>query len=296
MSADPIGAVTRELLVRQLDAWTPAALHRARRATFVPAGADEATVRAALGVFAEFADLLRGRQLAVVLLDPDAPRLATRLGAAQVGVYGVPGTAESLPVALKAASSAGAPVLAYVDARRGPAPTPTALAAVTVGRPGEVLLVLGAAAREEFDPRHALAEAGYPLVADVELVADSEIALVVFATRSGKSLDAFKNAMWAVDEYAGVRYRDPRDPDGHLLDVSLNPHPGPLRRELLARLAAVGPSTVTELRQFTATDTVYRPSDTTRVLTALLETGVITRDPEHGRLGGDVLIRPAPER
>ncbi|MEV1289541.1 hypothetical protein [Micromonospora sp. NPDC049679] len=293
MSADPIGAVTRELLVRQLDTWIPAALHRARRATLVTAGADVPTVEAALRVFAEFADLLRGRQLAVVLLGPQAGELATRVagGQPQVAVHGMPGDAESLPVALKAASAAGAPTLVHVDARHGAAPSAKALAAVTAGRPGEMLLVLGAEARVGLDHRRALREAGFALVADVELVADGGAALVAFATSSGKSLDAFKDAMWAVDEYAGVRYRDPHDPDGHLLDISLEPHPGPLRRELLARLAA-GPGTVTELRQFTATETVYRPTDTNRVLAALLTAGAVTREPEHGRLGGDVVIRP----
>ncbi|MFP5369455.1 MAG: hypothetical protein ACLGI3_01710, partial [Actinomycetes bacterium] len=106
----------------------------------------------------------------------------------------------------------------------------------------------------------------------------------------GKGLEAFKNALWAVDEYAGVRYRDPRDPEGHLLDISLSPHPGPLRRELLAHLRSAGARTVTELRQFTLTQTVYRASDTVRVLNALLSAGTVTRTPDRGRLGGDVVI------
>ena len=96
--------------------------------------------------------------------------------------------------------------------------------------------------------------------------------------------------MWAVDEYAGVRYRDPGDPDGHLLDISLKPHPGPLRRELLAHLAATGGRTVTELRRFTLTDTVYRSADTTAAITSLLTAGAVTRAPEAGRLAGDVVV------
>jgi hypothetical protein len=116
--------------------------------------------------------------------------------------------------------------------------------------------------------------------------------LVTFGTTLGKSLEAFKNALWAVDEYAGVRYRDPRDPEGHLLDISLSPHPGPLRRELLAHLAAEGECSVTELRRFTLTNTVYRAADTVRVLNALLAAGAVSRSPERGRLGGDVLISP----
>src|SRR5258708_4643109 len=84
----------------------------------------------------------------------------------------------------------------------------------------------------------------------VVLVAGTQSRLLAFATSSAKSLEAFKNCLWAVDEYAGVRYRDPGDPEGHLMDISLRPDPGPLRRELLAHLDAAGGCRVTELRHF----------------------------------------------
>ncbi len=77
------------------------------------------------------------------------------------------------------------------------------------------------------------------------------------------------------------------------MDISLAPNPAPLRRELLAHLAAVGERSVTQLRHFTLTDTVYRAGDTNRALTALLTAGAVTRHPEQGRLAGDVLITPA---
>jgi hypothetical protein len=114
--------------------------------------------------------------------------------------------------------------------------------------------------------------------------------VVAFATTSAKSLESFKDALWAVDEFAGVRLRDPADPERHLIDISLRPHPGPLRRELLAHLAEVGSATVTELRTFALTETVYRAADATRVLHQLCDAGVVSRRPEHGRLGGDVEI------
>lgn len=283
-----ISGVTRELLVRYLDAWAPAALHGARGATFAhgwtgPADADAA--EAALRVFAEFADRLRGRRLAVVLVGPSAGEVAGRLDAVQaelgtppeLSVHPVDGELDDrLPMALKAAGAGGAPLLAYLmDA--GPA----AIAAAGAGKPAEVLLVSGTADRP--DPP-------FPLTAQVELVDGANVRLVTFATSMGKSLESFKNALWAVDEYAGVRYRDPHDPEGHLLDISLNPHPGPLRRELLAQLAAAGECSVTDLRRFTLTDTVYRAADTVRVLTALLAAGAVTRSPERGRLSGDVVI------
>jgi len=128
------------------------------------------------------------------------------------------------------------------------------------------------------------------LTSGVELVQSGDSRLVAFATPSAKSLEAFKNCLWAVDEYAGVRYRDPTDPDGHLLDISLSPHPGPLRRELLAHLGTVGSASVVDLRHFTLTETIFRASDTVRVVSALLSAGAVTREPERGRLSGDVVI------
>jgi hypothetical protein len=284
-----IAGAMRELLVRYLDAWTPGAVHGARGATFAYGWAgtpDEATAEAALRVFAEFADRLRGRRLSVVLVGPAPGALAARLDAVQaelgtppqLSVHPVDGPLdERLPAALKASGAAGAPLLAFLDGA-GPA----SLAAAGAGKPAEVLLISGTG---------ELPTPPMPLTAHVELVGGGDGArLVTFATTAGKALEAFKNALWAVDEYAGVRYRDPRDPEGHLLDISLSPHPGPLRREILAHLGTAGARTVTELRQFTLTQTVYRASDTVRVLNALLAAGTVTRDPERGRLGGDVVI------
>lgn len=283
-----IAGALRELLVRYLDAWTPGALHSARGATFAYGWAtapDEATAEAALRVFAEFADRLRGRRLTVVLVGPAPATLAARVDAVQAELGTPPGLSvhtvegpldERLPAALKAAGAAGTPLLAFLDGAGS-----ASVAAAGTGKPAEVLLVSGTG---------DLPTLPMPLAAHVELVNTSSASLVTFATTAGKALEAFKNALWAVDEYAGVRYRDPRDPEGHLLDISLSPHPGPLRRELLAHLGTAGARTVTELRQFTLTQTVYRASDTVRVLNALLSAGTVTRDPERGRLGGDVVI------
>ncbi|WP_262284376.1 hypothetical protein [Micromonospora sp. MA102] len=290
MSTD---AVLRELLVRQLDHWLPAALHRSRRATLALAyaGSDVAGAEAALRVVAEFADRLRGRRLTVLVVADGGAELPARLGAAEaalpadVAVHVVPGRPDRLPVALKAAGAAGAPLFTVVD---GGEPDPALLAAAASGRPAEVLLVTAPGR----SLRAALTGAGFPLVTEVELVpADGGPArLFGYATGSDRGLEAVKDALWAVDEYAGVRYRDPADPAGRLLDISLDPEPGPLRRELLAELARSGPRTVTELRRFAATSTVYRAADANRALASLLTAGAVSRDPEHGRLGGDVLI------
>ncbi|MCM0678831.1 hypothetical protein NCC78_29785, partial [Micromonospora phytophila] len=204
----------------------------------------------------------------------------------EVAVHLMPGGPARLPVALKAAGAAGAPTLSYVDDPT--AVDPAVLTAATAGRPAEALFVTapGAAARD------ALTGAGFSLATEVDLVpADGSPARrLAFATGSDRSLETFKETLWAVDEFGGVRYRDPADPAGRLLDIALDPEPGPLRRELLAELARSGPRTVTELRRYALTATVYRSADAVRALTGLLTAGEVTRDPEHGRLGGDVVI------
>ncbi len=291
-----IAGVTRELLVRYLDAWTPAALHTARRATYVHAAdADVETAEAALRVFAEFADRLRTRRLTMVVVGARAADAGRRLEAVQgelrtpseLSVHPVPGAAaELLPVAVRAAGAAGAPLLVYFDSDAGGPATDV----IGVGKPTELILSVPPAGWA--DTRRALREGGFPLTAGVELVDGEASRLLGFGTLSAKNLETFKNALWAVDEYAGVRFRDPRDPERHLLDISLNPDPGPLRRQLQAYLAASGACSVTDLRRFTLTETVYRSADTTRALTALLTAGTVSRDPEQGRLSGDVIIAP----
>jgi hypothetical protein len=306
MTADSVADVKREILVRQLEAWAPAALHRARRATYVHGYADAGPelAQAALRVFVEQSDLVRGRELTMVALGEDVTEVGALLAAAQqeagaaagLTVHSIPGGTDArLAVALKAVGAARVPLLAFLDATAaGGPPQPATVAALTAGKPAEAVIVVPGAGFAADDYRAELRADGFPLVAAVELAVGEEPGpVLLYATQSGKNLEAFKDVLWAVDEYAGVRYRDPGDPERHLIDISLNPHPGPLRRELLAHLAGVGEATVTELRTFALTETVYRAADATRVLQTLLAAGSVTRRPEHGRLGGDVVIAAA---
>ncbi|HEX9999308.1 MAG TPA: hypothetical protein VGB74_02545 [Actinoplanes sp.] len=288
----------RELLVRHLEAWAPAALHRARRVVYLHGYADAgegATAEAALRVLTEQADLVRGRELTMVAIGDDLSTVGGRLDAVRgeageapgLTVHAISGGTEGrVAVALKAAGATRVPLLGYLDATgASEPPAPATVAALVAGKPAEVILVLapGVSAEPYAD--------GWPLATRVELATGDEPGeLLFFGTTSGKSLESFKEALWAVDEFAGVRYRDPGDPDRHLIDISLSPHPGPLRRELLAHLQRVGAATVSELRTFALTETVYRAADATRVLHTLVDSGAISRRPEQGRLGGDVVV------
>jgi hypothetical protein len=295
-----VAAVKRELLVRHLEAWAPAALHRGRRVAYAHGYADAdggAAVEEAARVLADQPDLARGRELSMVVIGADLGTVEERLKRAQqetgaaagFAVHTITGgTDERLGVGLKALGAHRVPLLGYLDASASEPPAATTVAALTGGKPAEVLLVLPAGASA------GAYRAGWPLFTEVEMATGEEAGQVLaFGTTSGKSLEGFKDALWAVDEYAGVRYRDPGDPDRHLIDISLTPHPGPLRREMLAHLAASGPATVTELKTYALTETIYRAADAVRLLHTLIDSGAVTRSPEHGRLGGDVTIAVA---
>jgi hypothetical protein len=108
----------------------------------------------------------------------------------------------------------------------------------------------------------------------VDLVdAEGEAEPLLFATASERSLEKFKDELWALDEYAGIQLRDPNDPEGTLLDISVQPQLGPLRRALVARVVETGGSTLAELRTWGVNETIYRSSDVTRAVQALVGSG-----------------------
>lgn len=281
MAADPYTVVKQELLVRYLGFWAPTALHSARRATYLDRS--RYGPAAAVRVFAEFADLLAGREL-VTLVDGAPP--------ADPGVEGL--RLAPLPADLLGAVGRG-PVLALVDG----APLPDELAAALghAARGGELLLVTGPEAGGAgpgggAGSRVALHAAGFAHVLAVELVDRAGSAqLLRFATSAVRSLERFKDELWAVDEFAGIRYRDPGLPDAEPLDISYEPHLGPLRRTLVDHLAAGGARTVTELRGYALIRTLYRPADVPRALASLLAKGELVREPDRGRLTGSTVVR-----
>jgi hypothetical protein len=287
--ADAYRAISRELLVRYLDGCAPPLLHAARRLTYGEydgAAGGEPSAVAALGVFAEFPELLAKRALHVVLA-----------GADEAGQQAVGAARDSLGLAcelhlrdgallpaLRGTGSMGTPVLAFVETDGDLGEVADLLAALA-GNPGSDVLAIAATG----DPAAAKA-AGFAFSVAVELIAGTQPPrLLVFASNAGRHLDAVKDALWAADEYAGVRYREPTDPEHTALDISLNPGLGPLRRVLLAQLAG-GPLSLAGLRGHTREQTIYRAVDAPRAVQALLHAGQARREPEHGRLGADTMI------
>jgi hypothetical protein len=276
----PLATVRQELLARYLYAWTPAALHHAKKVTYVDGSPGPPPVQ----LLTEFADLLGGHPLTVLLAGGPRDQPGELPDGLTVRV-----AAGDLLADLRATRALATPVFAHLDPVDG-VPPAGLLAALGGARAGETLVALDARAEpEEF--RRSLLAAGFRYAVVVELVDDAGAAQrLFFATSAVRSLERFKDALWAVDEYAGVRYRDPRT--GHEpLDITLEPHVGPLRRALLARLAAGGGGvTVAQLREYALSDTLYRPADVNRALHPLLAAGQVTRDPVRGRLTPETLI------
>ncbi len=116
---------------------------------------------------------------------------------------------------------------------------------------------------------------------------------LAFGTSTEKALEKFKDELWALDEYAGVRLRNPGDPDGTLLDISVRPNPAPVRRCLIGQVRRTGGLTVTQLRSWALRETIFRVSDVTKVLQALVNAAAVGREPSSGRLSPTTQILPA---
>jgi three-Cys-motif partner protein len=295
-------------------------------------GREDGSPGAALRVFGEFLDRMAGRELAMVLVDSDHQRLDALAGRLADGVtdLGAPTeltvhtSAGDLVPALSEAGSLAGPVLTYLDAAHAPVPPFDIIAAVTKHRASEVLVLLdpgaltevAAGPREAGDAafggpawreageqaypalvtryRESLRRAGLSSVLHAELVDGGGAAqLLFFGTRSEKHLDKFKTELWSVDEYAGVRYRDPRDAEHELLDISDPPPIAPLRRALLEHIVDNRAVDVAGLRKHAVAETMYRSADATHALSALLSSGAVAREPEAGRLAADTVLRPA---
>lgn len=309
MAPPPLGgphtAIKRELLIRVLERWLPTALHGTRRTTYLDCYATGSSVAAALPVFADLGSLLTERRLGIVLVAAhgDDLRLTTRVAALRQRIPTPPGASvQIVPTAEEGRLPAlrlppdGA-VLVHLDAAGARVtPDPADLAWLVSGRRTQGLLVLGGPTPHDPEEveryRGILAGPAGALVAGVELVAaGGQTEVVLFRTATVAGLEVFKDALWALDEYAGVRLRDPRDTEHALVDIALSPQPGPLRRAVLRHLAEVGARTVADLRGFALAETIYRAADVVPALTSMVAAGTVRREPGRGRLTNDVRIR-----
>ncbi|MCV7079580.1 three-Cys-motif partner protein TcmP [Mycobacterium szulgai] len=128
--------------------------------------------------------------------------------------------------------------------------------------------------------RGSVHAAGFPYVLDFELVdARGESLFLVFGTTHPKGLTKMKEAMWEVDDIAGIGYRDPRDPAQQTLAIELEPHTAPLRRLVVDHLNLLpgNRSPIHEIRKFALYNTVFKESQAMVVVREMVSSGLLIR-------------------
>jgi len=144
--------------------------------------------------------------------------------------------------------------------------------------------------------RDVVATAGFAHVLDFELADKrSNLLYLVYGTNHPTGVGKMKDAMWRVDAFRGIGYRDPRDPGQETLPIEPDPRTSPLRRLLLAHLETRErhQATLDQLRDYVLLQTVYRPAQTREVVKALLQQRAVDRTPARGQLSGATLVQLA---
>lgn len=140
--------------------------------------------------------------------------------------------------------------------------------------------------------RRVLNEAGFRYTLDFQLADErNNLLYLVYGTNVEKGVEKMKDAIWAVDPYHGVGYRDPRDPVQETLEIQPTPQTGALLRLLAEHLSRVpgGSATVDELRRFVLLETIYKQTQTLAAVRRLLDRKVLRRS-GLGRLDGTSVV------
>ncbi|MEU8619436.1 hypothetical protein [Streptomyces sp. NPDC048623] len=140
--------------------------------------------------------------------------------------------------------------------------------------------------------RESLRRAGFTHTLFFEMVDEgNHVLYLIFGTRHERGLERMKEAMWSVDRDHGVRYRDPKDTEQQQLALELEPNTGPLRRILLEHIAAAPKGlAVAELKTFTLLETVYKPSQVTKLITDMRDAKAVTTTPR--RVTAETVVVP----
>lgn len=137
--------------------------------------------------------------------------------------------------------------------------------------------------------RRVLREAGFSYVLDFELADErSNLLYLVFGTNSDKGVEKMKDAIWSVDPYQGLGYRDPRDPYQETLPIQPQPQIGPLCRLINEHLQSLPgcAATLDDLRRFVLLDTIFRPGQTSKAVQRLMTERKVRCEPPEKRLTG----------
>jgi hypothetical protein len=243
--------------------------------TYVESTPDSGASVAALRVFGEFSDLMRRHKLTMLVPAHHLPALSEPPDGLEVRGY-------DGPLDLALASAVGAPIFGWFD---GATPPMEAVSTVASNKSSSLLVAV---------PLGVDVALSVAFTCRVELVSISGLTeLLIFGTASEKELEKFKDELWALDEYAGIRLRDPTDDEQTLLDIKIEPYLAPLKRLLLSHLIDSRAASVADLRTWTLRSTVYRAVDATRAVQGLVTARSVSREPAGGRLSPETMIRPA---
>lgn len=142
--------------------------------------------------------------------------------------------------------------------------------------------------------RKQLSTAGFPHVITFELIDEGGHELLLFYGTSGlKGLEKMKDIFWRVDPVAGAHFRDPRDVNQLEFDFG-RPEPNLelLGQQLLEHLESAGQLSLEQLKEFTLTETVFKPSHATVAVNALEKSG--RAECKRAKRHCDFIVRLAP--
>jgi hypothetical protein len=143
----------------------------------------------------------------------------------------------------------------------------------------------------------SLGQAGFRYTLVFEMVDEGGHSLfLLFGTSHERGLHVMKDAMWKVDPFSGVRYRDPRHEGQLLLDLKLEPDTQPLQETIVDHLATSGPNTVDGLRRLALLNTVYRPEHVRTALRSLIRENRVCAASRTDRLTATTVIELSPTR
>jgi hypothetical protein len=141
--------------------------------------------------------------------------------------------------------------------------------------------------------RRVLNQAGFEFVLDFQLADErNNLLYLVYGTNSDRGVEKMKNAIWKVDPYQGLGYRDPRDPNQETLPIEPTPQIGPLCRLIQEQLLRheTQSATLDDLRRFVLLETIFRPGQTLKAVQRLISEGRARGEPAGKRLIGTSLI------
>jgi three-Cys-motif partner protein len=141
--------------------------------------------------------------------------------------------------------------------------------------------------------RARLAECGFTHQLTFELDDEGGQPLfLVFGTSSEAGVEKMKDAMWRIDASSGSRFKDPRDPNQTVFDLSDRaPNLTVLGEQILEFLEA-GERTMAEIQRFALLETIFKKAHAPLAVKQLGDKGKVTCKPARAYADYKVMLAP----